>query len=408
MRRETEGGRRTGLTIERLLFPILLLLALVSSQISAAYIVFGFLAAGWFLTCGSRRALTERFSSPLVALAGVYVLLVLLSVVFSRDPGRSLKGAPGLVILFLLPIAMDLTGRVAQARALLLSLAGGGVALALAGFWQFAHGGNEIHNRIRGSLSHYMTFSGLTMIAGCLLVAFLFEEKGRRRWVGALCVVPFAAMLLTFTRSAYVGALASLLLYLAIRRPRGLFVAPLLLLLVFLLVPSPVKARIASIADIRDETSRDRIEMARTGLRMIGDYPLFGLGPEMVKPYSTLYRGSDARRWRVGHLHSNLLQIAAASGLFTAAAYLGLLALFFARTVFLLRQEKRPDRAALFAGSFLAAAALTVAGFFEYNFGDTEVLIATLLVMAVPFSKALSGEQKRAGENPEALPLPAG
>ncbi len=391
------------MTFERLLFPLLLLLALVSSQISAAYIAFGILAAGWFFTSGRRRAWAERFSSPIVALAGVYVLLVLLSIAFSRDPGRSLKAAPGLAIFLLLPIAMNLTERVTQARALLLSVAAGGVALSLAGFWQFAHGGNDIHNRIRASLSHYMTFSALTMVAGCLLLAYLFEGRGRWRWLGALSLIPFAAMLLTFTRGAYVGTLAALVLYLAIRRSRALLVAAPVLLLVFLLVPRLVKSRTLSIADLNDETSRDRVEMARAGLRMVGDYPLFGLGPEMVKPYYTLYRDSDARRWRVGHLHNNLLQIAAASGLFAAAAYLGLCVLFFARTVLLLRREKRPDRAALFAGSFLAAAALTVAGLFEYNFGDTEVLIATLLLMAVPFSKAARGAQRGTLRPPEPL-----
>ena len=60
------------------------------------------------------------------------------------------------------------------------------------------------------------------------------------------------------------------------------------------------------------------------------------------------------------------------------------------RTVRLLRREARPDRAALLAGALLAGTALFVAGFFEYNFGDTEVEMATLLVLAVPFSRAVA------------------
>ena len=42
----------------------------------------------------------------------------------------------------------------------------------------------------------------------------------------------------------------------------------------------------------------------------------------------------------------------------------------------------------------MAVTALTFAGLFEYNFGDTEVLIATLLVIAVPFSRAVSGDSR--------------
>ena len=68
--------------------------------------------------------------------------------------------------------------------------------------------------------------------------------------------------------------------------------------------------------------------------------------------------------------------------------------LFLGRTASLLRKEKRPDRSAILAGALLAGVALFVEGFFEYNFGDTEVEMATLLVMAIPFSWAVASEQR--------------
>jgi O-antigen ligase len=160
------------------------------------------------------------------------------------------------------------------------------------------------------------------------------------------------------------------------------------LIAVFLLAPTEIRGRIRSITDLTDRTNRDRIAMARAGVRIVRDSPILGLGPDMVQPYYPLYRDPDAPRWTVPHLHNNVLQIAAANGLFAAAAYLAILGLFFARVVLLLRRETRPDRAALWAGALLAGAALAVAGLFEYNFGDTEVEMSTLLVLAVPFSSA--------------------
>src|SRR5262249_58739097 len=112
------------------------------------------------------------------------------------------------------------------------------------------------------------------------------------------------------------------------------------------------------------------------------------LGPDMVQPYYPLYRDPDAPRWEVPHLHNNAIQIAAAHGLFAALAYFAIVAAFFVRAVRTLRREASPARAAIWAGALLAGAALTVAGLFEYNFGDTEVEIATLLVFALPFSQA--------------------
>ena len=88
------------------------------------------------------------------------------------------------------------------------------------------------------------------------------------------------------------------------------------------------------------------------------------------------------------HLHNNVLQIAAANGLFAAAAYLAIVALVLARaSPAAPRNGVRTGRAALGRAPCSRRVAITVAGFFEYNFGDTEVEMATLLVFALPFSR---------------------
>ncbi len=375
--------------LRRALFPLLVFFALLTSQISPAYVVFGILAAAWLLEMRRGRRWAASLSAPVVGMAGVLALLTALSTLFSRDPAASVRHLAGISLLLLLPIAMDLLDEPRKARIVLLALSGNAVVLSLIGFWQFAHGGDDLENRIMGTLSHWMTFSGLTMIAGCLLLGFAFEERGRRRWLGLAAAVPFAAMILTFTRNAYVGALAAVTLYFLVRRPRGLLLLFPSLLILFLLVPTDVRARFASIASLNERTNRDRIAMMHAGLRMIREAPIFGVGPEMVKRYYTLYRDEDAPQWHVPHLHNNTLQIAASNGVFAAAAYLALMFLFFARAIALLRRERSPDRAALLAGALLAGTAVFVAGFFEYNFGDTEVEMATLLVLAIPFSPAV-------------------
>jgi O-antigen ligase len=379
-------------TIQGFLFPLLVLLALLVSQISPAYVVFGLLTLLWFLEMRRRGQWARSFGSPLVALAGLQALLLVLSTLFSRDAAVSARHLAGVSLLLLLPITIDLLDDPSKARVVFCALGANGVLLSLVGFWQFAHGGNDIENRIRGTLSHTMTFSGLTMATGCLLLGFAFEERSRWRWVGLAAAVPLTAMMLTFTRNTYVGLLAALLVYPAVRRPRALLLLAPAVLAVFLIVPPEIRGRIRSIVDLKELTNRDRIAMAHAGLRMITDFPILGLGPEMVKRYYVLYRDNDALFFQVPHLHNNALQVAAQSGLFAAAAYLALMGLFFARTIRLLRREDRPDRAALLAGALLAGTALFVAGFFEYNWGDTEVEMATLLVLAVPFSPSTAGK----------------
>jgi O-antigen ligase len=380
--------------MRKYLFPLLWAFALTTSQITPAYIVFVPLLVLWVAVVWREGRLGERLGTAAGLLAGLQAVFLFLSTVFSHDPAASVRHFAGVSLLFLLPIAADLFDRLSRPRDVWLALAASGIALSLIGFWQFAHGGNDLESRIRGTLSHYMTFSGLTMTAGCVLLGMAFEGRGRWRRVGWLCVIPLGAVLLTFTRNAYVGTLAGVVLYLLVRRPRWLLLLPPALLAIYLISPRPIQSRILSTVSLEDITNHDRIAMLHAGMRMIGDRPIFGMGPEMVKVYYPLYRDPDATEWRAGHLHNNLLQLAAASGIFAAAAYLALMTFFFARSIALLRRESRPEPAALLAGALIAVAALFVAGFFEYNWGDTEVEMATLLLLALPFSGAFTSDSR--------------
>lgn len=382
-----EDGANTEPRIQKLLFPLLLVFALLTSKISPAYVVATLLLIVWLVGLRRREAAPASLTSPIFGLAALLGLLTALSTAFSRDPRFSARHLAGVLLFLLIPITMDVVDRPGRARAVFLALAASGIAISLVGFWEFAHGGDDLENRITGTLSHYMTFSGLTMIAGCILLGFLFEAPGKWRWLGVAAVLPLTAMVLTFTRNAYVGTLAALVAYLSIRRPRGLVVVIPVMIALFWIAPSNFRSRILSIGSLEDRTNRDRIAMVHAGFKMIEDYPVFGIGPEMVRRYYPLYRDADAPQWIVPHLHDNVLQIAAANGLFAAAAYLALMGVFFARVIGALRRRPRSDPAPILAGALLAGVALFIAGFFEYNFGDTEVEMATLLVIAIPFAR---------------------
>ena len=372
----------------RLAFFLLCLFAFLTPFIAPAYIVSGLLLIAWIAELRREKRRPEAFRSPFVFLFLVLALLTVLSAVFSHDPRGSSHHLGGLGLFLLVPATMDLVDGARRARALVLSLAASAVVLSLDGIWQFFHGGDDLQSRIRSTLSHYMTFSGIALLSACVLLGFAFEERGRRRLVGLAAAAPLTAVLLTFTRNAYVGLVAALLLYAAVRRPVWLPAIAVAFVAVYFAAPAGVRDRIRSTVDLSDPTNRDRIAMAQAAVRMIRENPVFGLGPDMVQPYYPLYREPGAPRWNVPHLHDNVLQLAAANGLFAAAAYLAIVALFLARAIALVLRGDPPGLAALWTGALMAGAAITVAGIFEYNFGDTEVEMATLLLFALPFSKA--------------------
>ena len=75
----------------------------------------------------------------------------------------------------------------------------------------------------------------------------------------------------------------------------------------------------------------------------------------------------------------------------SARAHPCVLATFAVHTWRELRRRGQPDLPAL-AGCLLAVWGVTVAGLFEYNWGDAEVWIVTLAVLAVPFALAREAE----------------
>ncbi len=152
-------------------------------------------------------------------------------------------------------------------------------------------------------------------------------------------------------------------------------------------VPSPLQTRVLSITDRADPSATERIYFWAAGAHMVRDAPLLGLGPGGVKQHYPAYRDPAARRPGTGHLHNNLVQIAAERGLLGLAAWLAIWITFCVRAgrIYAALPAARVDDRALVAGSLAAVAGFLVAGLFEYNFGDSEVILLLWVVMSFPF-----------------------
>ena len=380
----------------RRLFPLLAALAFCTSAIAVANIVFVAALLLWGIALRKERRFAEAFGGWMVFWLAAYVAFGVASAIFSLHPETSLVATKGYFTFLLLPLFADGIETDRQLRTILAAFGASAAVLALIGLWQYLHGADRLSDRIEATLSHYMTFSGLLLVVCLLLLGVALEGAQGRAVSGALAALLGGVILLTFTRNAYVGLAVAAIVYLAIRRPRGLAAVPVAAAALYFAAPAAIRARILSTFDPADPTNRDRIDMAIAGARMVRDRPVFGLGLSLVKPYYPLYRVPAAIRWRVPHLHDNLIQIAAESGLFAAAAYVAILACFFRACLARLRAERDRGRRGILAGAFLAVTGITAAGFFEYNFGDVEVLMTTLIVMAIPFSRAVVAAENAA------------
>jgi putative inorganic carbon (HCO3(-)) transporter len=372
-----------------------ILLSIAISQILLALAVAALLLSG------------EKLRLPPIKLPLLLFLLgTVISLAFSADPAAGLPQIRKFFVFLELLVVFSTLRDTILIRRLMLSWAAIGGLIAVRGLVQFAGKVREAHElgrnfydyyapaeRLTGFMSHWMTFSGQEMFALLMLASFLFFAPAaiQRRWVWLLCAgLMSLALLLGFTRSIWLAtAVAGVYLCWFFRRwlvP----LTPVALVLLFFLSPAAVRERITSLTKPKQgvDSNEFRVVTWRTGVRMIEQHPLLGLGPEGVKLHFAEYVPADIPRplpsgW-YGHLHNIYLHYAAERGIPTMLVLMWLLleVLFdFWRGLGAL-PPGRSNRRFLLHGGIAVVLATMVAGFFELNLGDSEVLTMFLVVVA--------------------------
>ncbi len=263
---------------------------------------------------------------------------------------------------------------------------------SVAGLLQFAvDPTRDLLHRISGFMSQWMTYSGLLMLALVSLIAYALGAGRRAQWwILPVAALAFSAIYLSQTRNAVLGAVAGIAATLAIRRPRSLAMMLIFVPALYMLSPQSIRDRFSGGWNTSDPNTRNRIELFQTSMRLIHDNPWFGVGPKNVGVEALRYRGSgEYPDWMYQHMHNNVLQIAAERGipgLLLWLLFMGRLAWDAWRT--LRRPGRGPeDPETVFAASAAVGCwvALMVAGMFEYNFGDSEVLTLFLFTASAPY-----------------------
>jgi O-antigen ligase len=114
---------------------------------------------------------------------------------------------------------------------------------------------------------------------------------------------------------------------------------------------------------------------------MVREHPLTGVGPNMVQEVYDQYRDEGALEATTAHLHNVPLQIAAERGVPALAVWLWFMVVAVRGLV---QRLTDPPARALAAAGLAAVAGLFAAGLFEYNFGDSEVLMLFLILLTLP------------------------
>ncbi len=215
----------------------------------------------------------------------------------------------------------------------------------------------------------------------------LLKEKFvfNRYWLILIAVPIFLSLYFTESRNAFLGLFLGLVT-LGILKNKYFLAGIIILVILFLVAaPLPLKERILSIVDFNHPSINSRFVMWETGLKIIKDYPVFGIGDtDIIKVY-TNYKAVQFHG-EGSHLHNNFFQVLATIGITGFIIWLALMIYLFIRQIkIFILTKKSALLNALAASSVSCMIAFQISGLTEWNFGDFEFAAVLWFMLALAF-----------------------
>ena len=183
----------------------------------------------------------------------------------------------------------------------------------------------DMPGRVQSYFDNPNTFGEfLVMLLPLALALALCSEKRRGKILaGAVCFFGVAALLMTYSRAAWVGFALSVGLMVLTLRPTLLPGLIALCIVAIPFLPSAVWTRILTITNFNDTTTSSRFPLYEAAFNLIRRAPLdgAGLGSDVVRQYIKdfrLYHGSAP----FVHAHNLYLQVCIETGLLGVTAFL--------------------------------------------------------------------------------------
>jgi len=270
--------------------------------------------------------------------------------------------------------------------------------------------------RATGFFNHWVTYSEVLQLIASLALGIFLALRQKKNLIGLLLVVAVLGLVfalgMTVTRASWIGFAVSAVVMLLLTSTRrtiliaGACAIPLVLASIFVLQ----QKRSIGFIDRQDQSTSWREMVWKEGFQLLVSQPrhlILGVGLDSIKSHWREWGLFDNGRQPIGHMHSNLLQIALERGLPALIVWLILLG-FYARMLWQLNREEfrisnfefriSPGQAEQIRNSQFAIRNFThglalgalggTVGFFtsglvHYNWGDSEVVSIFYFIMGL-------------------------
>jgi O-antigen ligase len=343
------------------------------APISIAVVLCGASTLAEWWRPGGQRWLHTPIDFPALG----WLLALILATVFSLDPAESVPRIKKAFLLAAIPVVAFHARDARLARAAVVALLVSATIATVYALLRFAHEGGTFPVRVRGLVGHPLTYGGQATLLAALAMALLVRGPGRRWTIaaGGFLLLLTPALLGTYTRSAWIATIVAGCVILARVKARLLPLAGAAVVLALFLAPGSYRERAFSVLQPKSIWNVERLMLWDAGLHMFRDHPITGVGLQDLHPLLERYRSREAHE-RHGHLHNVVIQVAATMGIVGLAA-LAWLWIGLYRTAGHRWRAPLPRGdldAALRLAAVAALSGFLVAGLFEWNLGDEELL----------------------------------
>lgn len=246
--------------------------------------------------------------------------------------------------------------------------------------------------RATGFFNHWVTYSEVLQLIASLALGIFLTLRQKKSWTGLLLLVAVLGLLfalgVTVTRASWIGFAASVVVMLVLTVPRRtvLIVAACAIPVVIASAFWLQQKRSIGFFDRRDQSTSWREMVWREGFDLLVSKPrhlLVGVGADSIKAYWRQWGLFDNGRQPIGHMHSNLLQIALERGVPTLIVWLILLGLYVRMLRRTIRHESDDFPRGLALGALGGTIGFFTSGLVHYNWGDSEVVTIFYLIMGL-------------------------
>jgi len=249
--------------------------------------------------------------------------------------------------------------------------------------------------RATGFFGHWVTYAEVLQLIASLTLGLFLGLRNKRSKTGLFLLVALMGLVfalgMTVTRASWAGfaVAATVMLLLTTSRRTLLIIGACAVPLVIAGVLLLHQKRSVGFIDSKDQSTSWRQMVWREGTNLLISKPrhlLVGVGMDSIKGHWREWGLFDHGRQPMGHMHSNVLQIALERGIPALLVWLLMIGLYVRMLWQMIRSYRvnAPDISyGVALGALGSLAGFLTSGLVHYNWGDSEVVMILYFIMGL-------------------------